>query len=70
MENMVEALTIKSIRELKMGEFFKLKENAKRVYIREEYDRSEKRYCCTAWDDICVSRLFDGNKKVFVGFTF
>ena len=67
MENMVEMSTIK---DLKIGEFFKLKENSKRVYIREEYDRSERKYCCTAWDDISVCRMFDGSKKVFVGFTF
>ena len=67
MENAGE---MRSIRELKAGEFFKLKENSKRVYIRDEYDRSEKKYCCIAWDDVNVCRLFNGNKQVFVGFTF
>ena len=67
---MENAEKLRSIRELKVGEFFKLKENSKRVYIRNEYDRSEKKYCCTAWDDISVCRMFDGSKKVFVGFTF
>lgn len=67
MEEMVEMSTIK---DLKAGEFFKLKADAKRVYIRDEYDRSEKKYCCIAFDDINVCRLFNGSKKVFVGFTF
>ena len=43
MENAGE---VRSIRELKAGEFFKLKENSRRVYIRDEYDRSLKKYCC------------------------
>lgn len=59
-----------SVKELKIGEFFKLKEDSKRVYIRDEYDRSEKKYCCTAFDDICVCRMFKGDKKVYAGFTF
>ena len=59
-----------SIKELKIGEFFKLKEDSKRVYIRDEYDRSEKKYCCIAFDDICVYRMFKGDKKVYAGFTF
>lgn len=67
MEEMVEMSTIKNI---KAGEFFKLKADGKRVYIRGEYDRSEKKYCCTAFDDINVCRMFAGNKTVFVGFTF
>ena len=59
-----------SIKELKIGEFFKLKEDSQRVYIRYEYDRSEKKYCCTAFDDISEWRMFKGDKKVFAGFTF
>ena len=59
-----------SIKDLKHGEFFKLKEDSKRVYIRDEYDRSEKKYCCVAFDDVNAWRMFKGDKKVFAGFTF
>ena len=59
-----------SVKELKNGEFFKLKEDSKRVYIRGEYDRSEKKYSCIAFDDMCMERMFNGAKKVFAGFTF
>ncbi len=62
-----EFATLKS---LKKGDFFKLKEDSKRVYVKDEYDRSEKRYCCYAWDDINAYRMFDGKKVVFTGFTF
>lgn len=59
-----------SLKDLKHGEFFKLKEDSKRVYIKDEYDRSEKKYCCIAFDDISAWRMFKGDKKVFAGFTF
>ena len=52
------------------GTFFKLKPDANRVYIRGEYDRSTKKYECGAFDDVSYSRLFDGKRQVYVGFTF
>ena len=67
---MFETCTTATVKGLKKGEFFKLKEDSKRVYIRGEYDRTEKKYCCTAWDDISMCRAFKGEKLVFVGFTF
>ena len=70
MESVDNCCTVKSIRELKSGEFFKLNENSQRVYIRDEYNRSERKYCCIAFDDINACRMFNGEKLVFVGFTF
>ena len=58
------------IKALKKGEFFKLKETASRVYVRGEYDRSSRKYCCFAFDDVCMERLLKGDKLVYVGFTF
>lgn len=58
------------VKELKKGEFFKLKESANRVYVRDDYDRSEKKYSCFAFDDVCAYRMFKGDKLVYVGFTF
>lgn len=40
------------------------------VWIREEYDRSAKKYCCVCYGDICKSRLIDGNKEVYTDFIF
>lgn len=40
------------------------------VWIRQEYDRSSKKYICTKFSDICCSRLIDGNKEVYTDFTF
>lgn len=62
------------LKELKIGEYFTLKpiENPKenQVYIRGEYDRSDKKYCCGKFSDISYSRMFDGNKEVYMEFTF
>lgn len=62
------------LKELKKGEYFTLKlmENPKenQVYIRGEYDRSDKKYCCGKFSDISYSRLIDGNKEVYTEFTF
>ena len=62
------------LKDLKIGEYFTLKplENPKesQVYIRGEYDRTDKKYCCGKFSDISYSRLLDGNKEVYTDFTF
>ena len=72
-----------TIKELKKGELFTLKpvpedpENdnlrvpkESRVYIRDEYDRRERKYWCQKWDDINAGRLFAGDKEVYTDFVF
>ena len=62
------------IKDLKKGELFTLKpiESPKdcQVYIREDYDRTEKKFWGQKWFDNCSGRYFDGNKVVYIGFTF
>lgn len=62
------------VKDLKKGEYFTVKniENPteKQVYIRGEYDRTEKKYICGRFDDISYSKCFDGKKEVFVDFVF
>lgn len=62
------------IRELKKGDFFTIKAidepRESQVYVRGEYDRSEKKYSCYKFSDVCSERLFKGDKEVFVDFTF
>lgn len=70
MKNIIEVEGFYTLKDLPKGEFFKLKPDAKRVYMRGDYDRSEKKYDCGAFDDIGYSRMFDGKKLVFAGFTF
>lgn len=56
---------------VKKGDFFKLsdKPNGK-VYVKDEYDRSEKAYWCYEYYDVNSGRFFKKGKKVYVGFTF
>lgn len=60
-----------SIKGIKKGEFFKLsnKPNAK-VYIRGDYDKSDKTYECQNAEDMNDYRYFKGSKVVYVGFTY
>lgn len=65
----------KTIKQLKKGEFFTLKDYGEnppeaRVYIRGEYERSEKKYECEKFSDFCAYSLFKGSRVVYVGFTF
>ena len=63
-----------TLKDLKIGEYFTLKpiENPteKQVFIRGEYDRTEKKYDCGRCDDISYSRMFDGNKTVYTDFIY
>ena len=65
---------MKTIRELKKGEFFTLKPIAEptgaQVYIRGDYIRADKKYLCEKFSDMCYARLFDGNRIVYTDFTF
>lgn len=57
------------LRTVKKGDFFRLP-GGKAVYVRGDYDRSEKRYECYRFDDINAFRMFKGEKLVETGFTF
>lgn len=62
------------LKDLKIGEYFTLKpiEEPKenQVYIRGEYDRTEKKYECGKFSDISYTRYIDGNREVYTDFTF
>lgn len=64
------------LKELKKGDFFTLKPHGEKcvsssqVFIRGEYDRTEKKYDCGRYDDIGYSRYFSGNKEVYTDFIF
>ena len=63
-----------TVKALKKGDWFTLKpiEEPKesQVYIRDEYDRSTKRYLCGKFCDISASREFKGDKVVYTDFFF
>ena len=62
------------IKDLKIGEYFTLKpiENPteKQVFIRGEYDRTEKKYECGRFDNISYTRYLSGKTEVYTDFTF
>lgn len=60
-----------TIKSLKRGDFFKLsdKPNAT-VYIRGDYDKSERKYECYKFYDVNDFTYKNGNKTVITGFTF
>lgn len=62
------------IKDLKIGEYFTLKpiENPteKQVFIRGEYDRTERKYECGRFDDISYTRYLSGKTEVYTDFTF
>ena len=63
-------LTAIKIKDLPAGEFFKRKPDAQKVYTRDEYDRSEKRYVCGDWSDISRALYLKGETIVYIGFDF
>lgn len=61
----------KSIRKLKKGELFRLKDSdTAPVWVRGEYVPSEKKFSTHQYDDVNHERLCKGETEVYVGFTF
>lgn len=64
------------LKELKRGEFFVRKPmngqeaKASQVYIKQDYDRSTKKYWCQKWDDISRVIELKGDAEVYQDFTF
>lgn len=63
-----------TLKDLKPGTWFTLKPYpypiGRQVYIRGEYDRTNKKYCCGRFDDISYSRLLKGDTPVYTDFVF
>lgn len=61
---------MKAIDKLKKGEFFKLKESANEVWVKDDYNRHTKKYSAYAFDDISKFREFKKGREVFTEFEF
>ena len=63
-----------TLKELKNGEYFTLKDypspRASQVYVKNEYDRSSKKYEVSKFLDFCDTRLLKGDTIVYTDFTF
>lgn len=66
----METTTLKALRDIKPGEYFKRKADARAVFVRGAYDRSSKRISATDFNDICRELLLKPDALVVVGFTF
>lgn len=60
---------MKTIKQLKVGDFFKLHPNGK-VYVRGEYERSLKRYSYYDFNDVNNEHFCRGDKSVITEFEF
>lgn len=58
------------LKDLPKGEFFKRKPASGKVYVRGEYDRSIRKYCCDDWHDISRGIELRGTTIVYANFEF
>lgn len=62
------------LKDLKKGELFTLKPveypRESQVFIKSDYDRSEKKYWTTKWSDIGDGKYISGNREVYTDFCF
>ena len=66
----VSPSTQKTIRELKKGEFFRLKDTeTSPVWVRDGYIPELKKYSTYKFDDVNHEQALCGDTKVFTGFT-
>ena len=58
------------LRDVKPGDYVKRKADAKAVYIKGDYCRTDKRYALQSWDDHCREVRLKADTVVFIGFEF
>ena len=61
--------TATTVAAAKKGEIIRFKENGTE-YIRGDYDRTEKKYELTRWDDCSRAVYKKGSTPIYIGFTF
>ena len=60
----------RKVSDLKKGEYFKRKPDARKVYRKGDYDRAERKYECGDTDDISRAIYLKGDALVYVGFDY
>lgn len=62
------------LKELKKGDWFTLKPipepKPSQVFIKDEYERSIRKYYALRFNDICSCRMLKGDTQVYTDFTF
>lgn len=70
-ENLTGAGNLSAVRDLPVGEYFKLSDKpSAKVWRRGIYDQSLRAYWADDCDDISNGKLLKGSRLVFVGFTY
>jgi len=59
-----------AIRDIKAGEYFKRKADAKSVYVKGHYDRATKSFSAIDTEDTSREIFIKATKPVFVGFDY
>ena len=63
-----------SLRDVKPGQFFTRKPidapKESQVWVRGAYDRSQKKYECVRFDDICQCCYLRGDTEIYTDFVF
>lgn len=60
-----------TLKEVKKGDFFRLTDSdTATVYIKGAYDRSERKFEVTKFDDMNDFKFMNGTRTVYIGFTF
>lgn len=60
----------RKLSDLKKGEFFKRKADARKVYRKGDYDRAERKFAGDDADDISRAIYLKGDTLVYVGFDY
>lgn len=62
------------LKELKKGELFTLKPiefpRESQIFVKDEYDRSERKYWAIKWNNICEGKYIPGDREVYTEFVF
>ena len=60
---------MKTLREVKKGEYFKISHNG-RVWVKGDYVCSEKKFSCFLWEDINRERFLRADRPIYTEFEF
>lgn len=59
------------LRKVKQGGYFRLAESETApVWVRDEYNRADKRFEAHKYEDVCHWSEFNGSRMVYVDFEF
>jgi hypothetical protein len=58
------------LRNLRKGELFKRKMNARKVYVKGHYDRASKTFSVYDYEDVNSEMFAKGSLKVWAGFSY